>query len=338
MRSSTVDIHTHMVDAGWLELVSRRGAPELVLTEGPSGPLILGADGEASLRTNPRMLDYEARIAAMDEYGIDVAVVSLTSPNVYFGDGATSALAARLINDAMAAAQAAHPDRIRFLASLPFEHPDLALAELERAAGIGAAGLIVLCNVRGRDLTDDLFAPVWRGIEVSRLPVLLHPTDPPGSRSMGLSAVRASIGFPIDTTLAVAKLVVSGFFDTFPGLELIVAHAGGALPYLAGRLDLFELERATGERRIVAPPSEYLRRLRYDAVTYQHDALAMLVDLVGEERVLFGTDWPHPTDVPRLLAQVDALGPGASERVRGANAAELLSVGGRAAGAGRARR
>jgi len=149
----------------------------------------------------PEMFDYARRIQNMNKARVDLAIVSLTCPNVYWGDAETSLKAARIMNDDMAAAERAYPDRIRWLASLPWQYPSLALDELSRARAGGAVGVMVLGNIGGRSLTDPLFAGIWQAIDDAELPVLVHPTAPPGLREMDMSAhnLVPPIGFIFDT-------------------------------------------------------------------------------------------------------------------------------------------
>ena len=160
---------------------------------------------------------------------------------MFWGSPRNSLEAARLVNDDMAAQQQAFPDRIRFMCSLPWQHPKLALAELKRACDeLGAVGVMQLANVDGVSLTDKRFAPVWKEIDRRGLPVLIHPSAPPGTKYLDVMKYNliASVGFMFDTSLAVARMIFDGFLDRYPNLKLIAAHGGGALPYLAGRLDI----------------------------------------------------------------------------------------------------
>jgi aminocarboxymuconate-semialdehyde decarboxylase len=276
------------------------------------------------------MFDWGMRIAMMDEVGIDVSIVSLTCPSVFWGGREVSRDTARAINDWMAQAQRRWPDRIRWFATLPWQHAGDAQAELERACGEGAVGVLVLGNIAGAHLTDAAFAPVWEAIDRRGLPVLLHPTAPPGNRDQALEAYNliASIGFMWDTTLAVTRVVMNGFLDRYQELKLIVAHAGATLPYLAGRLDICH-ERmpacrvAIGDRK----PSSYLRRLWYDSIAYTPDALELCLKVAGPDRVLFGSDYPHNIGDPTgLLAMLDGLPAETRNAVRGGNAARLFGV------------
>ena len=183
--------------------------------------------------------NYTLRLRDMDAAGIDLAIVSLTCPNVFWGGEAVSREAARESNASMAAAQTTWPDRIRWLASLPWEYPEAAIEELRRSRDAGAVGVMMLANIAGASLTDARFAPVWAEIERLRLPVLVHPTDLPGIEAMNMRDydLSWSVGFIADTTLAFARLIFDGFLDRYPDLSLIASHGGGALPYIVGRFD-----------------------------------------------------------------------------------------------------
>jgi aminocarboxymuconate-semialdehyde decarboxylase len=186
------------------------------------------------------MFDWEARIANMDKARVDIAITSLTCPNAFWGSAEVSLKAARLMNDDMARAQKTWPERIRWFASLPWQHERLALDELRRACDAGAVGVMVLANIAGKTLTDSAFSSIWKEIDRRALPGLVQPTAPAGAKELGLHEFQltAPIGFTFDTSLAVARCIYDGFFDRYPNLKLIASHGGGALPYLVGRLDI----------------------------------------------------------------------------------------------------
>ena len=326
---TVVDVHTHMLTAAWLELLREHGAPRYSVQATVGGEDAVHLDGAPFMTLTTPMFDYEARIAAMDDAGVDLAIVSLTCPNAYWGTPEVSHRAAAIVNDDMAAARVRWPDRIGFFCSLPWEHADLARSELARACDLGALGVMVLANIAGRPLTDPAFAPIWEDIERRALPVLVHPTAPPGTAELDLAAYNlvASVGFVFDTTLAISRMIFDGFFDRYPDLVIIAGHGGGTLPYIVGRLDRCFEQMPACRERIQRPPSEYLRRLYYDSVLYEAEALRSCLDLAGPGHVLFGSDYPHNIgDMRGCLARVDALAPTVRHAVRGANAAELFRL------------
>jgi aminocarboxymuconate-semialdehyde decarboxylase len=326
--SLVVDVHTHMLSDGWLALLKEHGGPRYTVK-----PLnkndVIHLDGAPFMTPLPEMFDYDLRIRNMDKARVDLAVISLTCPNVYWGGPEISAKAARLMNDELAAAQGRHPDRLRWFAALPWQYPALAIEELRRARRAGAVGVIVLGNIGGQSLTDPAFAAIWDAIDEARLPVFVHPTAPPGVREMDTAAhnLVPPIGFMFDTSLAIARCIYDGFFDRYKNIQLIAAHGGGALPFLIGRLDICHERIPTCSARTKERPSSYLQRVCVDAVVYRQDALQMCLDVCGPENVLYGSDYPHNIgDMIGCLARVDGLPGDTRHLVRGKNAERVLRL------------
>jgi aminocarboxymuconate-semialdehyde decarboxylase len=321
-----VDVHTHMFTRRWLELLRSSGSPYGVVVR-PDGRDEVYRGATPVVFPQPGHFDYGIRLEQMDRAGIEVSIVSLTCPTVDWGGEAVSLAAARESNDSMAEAERAYPGRIRWFTSLPWQYPVRAVEELQRTADLGASGVMVLANVAGRSLTEDAFAPIWAEIERRRLPVLIHPGEPPGAdvMDMGKYDLSWSVGFMFDTTLAVTRMIFDGFLDRYPNLDLIVAHGGAALPYLIGRFEKGNEVELPQRRRMSLRPTDYLRRLYYDCITYDLGALRYLISVVGPDRVLFGTDWPHQVhDVAGSLAHTAALPPDERDAIRGANAVRLF--------------
>jgi len=327
---TVIDVHTHMLTREYLELLTEQGAPKYRRGINKAGQQVIRMWDAPFMTLFEPMWNYDLRIEDMDAAGVDLAIVSLTCPNAYFGDEPTSLKAAQLVNDSMAEQQDIRPDRIRWFASLPWQHEQSALKELDRTIEAGAVGVMVIANIDGNNLTDPGFAPIWRAIDQRHLPVLLHPGTPQGVREMGLDefGLVPPIGFTFDTTLAVSRMIFDGFFDRYSDLKLIASHGGGALPYLAGRLDrCYDMIPACSEF-IGEKPSEYLRRIYYDAVVYSPGALTLCLEVAGsDDRLLYGSDYPHNIgDMSGCLARVDALPRATANKIRGANAARLFNL------------
>ena len=198
-----------------------------------------------------------------------------------------------------------------------------------RARSDGALSVATLANIRGRDLGYPLFAPVWSEIDGLGLPVFVHPTIPPGGRDMRLDefSLATPVGFMVDTTLAFARLILSGFFDRYPNAKLIAPHGGGTLPYLSGRLDRSHETIPACRSAIKVPPSTYLRRMFYDSVVYEPRALAMCVAAGGADNVLYGTDFPHNVgDMKGILALVRGLPADQARKIAGENAMRVFRI------------
>ena len=320
-----IDVHTHMLSDEWLRLILAHGEG-YSLTEF-HGQRVFQFNGSPFMTLMDPMFDYAQRIEDMDKAGVDIAVVSLTCPSVYWGGEEISHHTARIMNDDMAQQQKNYPDRIRWFATLPWQYPQKAVEELERAAGIGTSGVFVSANVGGMSLTDPSFIPVWQAIDEKALPVLVHPTVPQGASQMDLKQYNLvpSIGFTFDTTLAVSRMIYDGFFDRYQKLKIIAAHAGGALPYLLGRLDRCYETMPACRETITELPSSYIDRIYFDAVTYRQDSLELCINVAGAANVMYGSDYPHNLgDMKGCLSRVDALPPEQRDAVRGKNAMRIF--------------
>jgi len=327
--SPVIDVHTHMLSKEWLALLEQHGGPHYTLKEVKGGLRAIHLEGAPFMTPVPNMFDWEARIKNMDKARVDVAVTSLTCPNAFWGSAEVSLKAARIMNDDMAEAQQTWPDRIRWFASLPWQHEALALQELKRACDAGAVGVMVLANIAGKTLTDPAFAKIWQEIDKRELPVLVHPSAPAGAKELQLHEFQltAPIGFTFDTSLAVARCIYDGFFDRYPDLKLIAAHGGGALPYLVGRLDICWDNIPAAAAKTRHPPREYMKRIYVDSVVFRQNVLDMCVSECGADNVLYGSDYPHTIgDMAGCLSRVEALRGPVRDKVRGENAQRIFKL------------
>ncbi len=321
-----IDVHTHMFTAQWLELLRKEGGKYNIQTR-PDGQNEVFRGNTPVVIPQKGHFDWELRIQHMDKAGIDISVVSLTCPNVYWGNEAVSCQAAREANDNVAEAQSRYPDRIRWFTSLPWEYPQRAIEELERTCRNGASGVMVLANVAGRSLTDPMFAPIWAAIDQRGLPVLVHPCDPPGVDFMDMTKfdLSWSVGFMFDTTLAITRMIFEGFFDQYPHLKVIASHGGGTLPYLVGRFEKGDEVEIPSRRQMKRKPTDYLRHIYYDTITYNPGALQYLISVVGPSQVMFGTDWPHQVhDTQGAFANTALLPEAQMQAIRSGNALKVF--------------
>ena len=322
-----IDVHTHMLNDQWLETILEHGGSYSLKELG--GQRAIHYDGAPFMTLMDGMFNYSKRIQAMDDAGVDLAIVSLTCPSVYWGGEEVSTATAQMMNDDMAFQQNNYPDRIRWFATLPWQYPDSAVQELIRAKGKGAVGVFVAASVTGMSLTDQTFVPIWEEIDKLQLPVLVHPGAPPGVGEMDMERYNLvySVGFMFDTTLAIARMIFDGFFDRYQNIDLIACHAGGALPYLIGRFDT-AFEKMPPCREVISQiPSEYFKRLYFDSIAYTQDALELCLNVAGSERALYGSDYPHNVgDMKGCLARVEALPTEARASVKGENARKLFQL------------
>jgi aminocarboxymuconate-semialdehyde decarboxylase len=327
MSVPVIDVHTHVLTEAWFALLKEHGGPRYSVKEVVGGLRSIHLDGAPFMTPIPPMFNYDTRIAEMDRHGVDVSVVSLTCPNVFWGTPQISLQAAQIMNDDMAQARAAYNGRIEWFCSLPWQHPELALPELERCVKAGAKGVMVLANITGEHLTDPRFASIWSAIDRHALPVLVHPTAPPGVAEMQMNEFQltASIGFTFDTTLALARMIYDGFFDRYPRLKIIGSHGGGALPFLIARMDQCWRYIPACQEKIKIEPQEYMHRIYCDCVVFSPEALDLTLKTFGADNVLYGSDYPHTIgDMPGTVARMNALPRVSRDKVRGLNAQRIF--------------
>jgi len=318
-----------MFGNAWLEQLKKYGGPDYGSETLHDRRDYLIEKGTPACAFEVEAFDYDRRIKGMDEHAIDIAIVSLTSPNVFWGSAEVSAETARLANDDMVAGQTAYPDRIRFFASIPWEHPELALEELDRSLGMGAVGVMALAHINKRHLIDPLFEPIWNELDRLSLPVLVHPTAPFGAKEAEFGIERIlmpAAGFMFDTSLGVARMVIDGFFDRYRNVKIIAAHGGGYLPYIAGRMDVFFGEDTLVEMKIQQPPSSYLDRIYYDSIVYDMGGLDLCLDIAGPNNIMFGTDYPMPADIPKLKGLADRLPQDQANAIKSKNAMSVFKL------------
>lgn len=302
-----VDIHTHVYPERYVALLRARNAvPRIVNRGGMDRMLILpGEDADGSTAAGRPLgseyWDRDRKLAFMDRHGIGVSVLSPANPWLDFLDADEAGPAAATINEGMEEMVAGGQNRLYGMGLLPRDSV-LAARELERIAALPhLRGAAIGTTGAGKGLDDPAMDAVWAAAERTGAMIFVHPHYGLGTEHMrGYGhGMLLALGFPFETTTAITRLILGGTFDRFPGLKVMVAHSGGALPYLAGRLDACIGDHADPNVRLKQEPSAYLRMMYYDAISYSTDTLRLLISLVGADRLMFGTDHPFfPPDVP----------------------------------------
>jgi 6-methylsalicylate decarboxylase len=310
-----VDVHAHFLTERYCDEASRAGHPQ--------------PDGMPAWPQWSR----SRQLRLMDSLGIDVAMLSISSPGVHFGDDAAAVALARHVNDEAVALAAGSGGRLEFLAALPLPDVAASVAELRRLAGSpGFRGAVVLSQAGGHYPGEPRFDPVWSELEAQAGVVLVHPTSPPGWQLVSPDRPRPAIEFPFETTRAAASLMEHAVPQRFSQIRFILPHCGGALSALIDRLELFRLAGLMGDQP--EPLTDALGRFWFDTAGSPFPALLpALRQHVGAERLLYGSDFcfTPPVGVALQLGALDAAQPPAGwpnwRAGLAANAAALLGSG-----------
>lgn len=323
-----IDFHNHFYPSEYLQALQDQPSNVGVTFDSEQNP-VLHYPGDYNVVV-PGHRDIAFRETALEEAGVGKQVLTFTSPGTHIEPPERSVELARMVNDALAAAIANRAEHFTALATLPLNDPTASLEEFERATDeLGFTGFMLFSNINGVALSDERFWPLYERASERGTVLYIHPIHPVGVEAMTDYWLMPLVGFAFDTTLAASKLVFSGVVERFPGIHWVLAHLGGAIPYLAERLDrgyrAFEECRANISR----PPSEYLKSFYYDTVNFDPKALQLAIDFAGVDQLLAGSDYPHKIgSLERMLESIGALDLTEAERAKilGGNAADLLNL------------
>ena len=303
-----LDLHTHFYTPEYFQAVSDLPS-EFSFAESSTGQTIITYRGARFFGVTPAMTNVAQRIEDMDRVGIDVEVVSLSTPNVFFTTAEHQPRVARMINDSYAELIVKHPKRFKGFASIPMDAPDAAVSELHRAINdLKLNGVVLLSNIGGKPLTSPEYRPFFAEANRMSLCIFLHPMLPANADSFREYVLGPIIGFPFDTSLAVARMCYDGMFEDFPDIRWIIGHLGGAVPYLMERMDNGFRDFADCRAKIDKLPSEYLKRLHYDTVSFSQHTLTMVRNMVGADHMVMGSDYPHLLgSIDRAVSSIEGL-------------------------------
>jgi len=303
-----LDLHTHFYTQEYFQTI-RNLPSEFSFGASPSGQTIITYRGARFFGVTPAMTDVAKRIEDMDRVGIDVEVVSLSTPNVFFTDAEHQPSVARMVNDSYAELIAKHPKRFKGFASIPMDAPDAALRELHRTIDeLKLNGVILLSNIGGKALTSPEYRSFFEEANRMKLCIFLHPMIPAQSDAFREYVLGPIIGFPFDTSLAVARMCYDGMLAEFPDIRWIVGHLGGAVPYLMERMDNGYRDFPECRAKIDQLPSFYLKRLYYDTVSFSPHTLTMARNMVGADHMVMGSDYPHLLgSIDRAVSSIESL-------------------------------
>lgn len=332
-RQGGIDLHTHIFPRGWEDFAARFGGdrwPRLVGDPGAACKLYVGETFNRTL--TPHAFDPARRIEDMDRTGIARQLLSPAPPTFcYWAPGPAAAEWCRMVNDAIAAAVSRHPDRFLGAGGLPLQAPDLAVKELERVAiSLRFPAVEIGASVEGRDLDDASLDPVWEAAAALGVAVFVHPQAPIlGNDRFRKNNLTQVAGFPLETALAMTRVIFGGVLDRRPALRWLFAHGGGAFAFTLGRVDNAWRHRDIIRQDCPNLPSSYTDRFYVDSAVFDEKALKLLVDVMGSERVMLGSDHPFPLgeqQIGALVGNAGFLDDAGRQRILAGNARHFFNL------------
>jgi aminocarboxymuconate-semialdehyde decarboxylase len=289
-----LDAHAHWFPPEWMDLLEREGPRHGVVLEQNKHGYRTAEGGGLPFRQTfaPDMIDLSCVVDSMVAARLDLRILSLTNPMVFWAPDGLGLELARTFNDACGEAIRKHPSKIRGAITLPLQSPALALKELERAADIpGMCCAYSAMHINGINIDHKSFWPIYEFCQDRKLPLCLHPVAPCGGTDrLADYHMRNVVGNPHESAIGAACLIFGGVLDAFPGLQILMPHAGGSFPWLVGRWDN-GIKRRPELAHVKQFASEYLRRFHYDTISHDAPMIRFLIDRIGADRFVLGTDY-----------------------------------------------
>jgi aminocarboxymuconate-semialdehyde decarboxylase len=321
-----IDVHNHYYPPAYLDALRTKTTNVTVGIDADGNPLLY-YPGDYNIVV-PGHRDIAYREQVLVEHGVDRQVVTLTTPGTHVESPERAASLAALVNDAFAEVVATRGRHFSALATLPLNDPAAAARELERAVTkLRLPGAMVFSNVNGTPLADDRFTPLYETANALGAVLSIHPNHPVSVEAMTEFWLMPLVGFLMDTTLAAAHLVFAGVPERFPRIKWVLGHLGGAIPYLAERLDRGYYAFKECRRHIPQEPSHYLRGFYYDTVNFDPNSLNLAIAFAGADHILAGSDYPHQIgSIPKMLSSLRSLAIDEDTKagILGGNAARLM--------------
>ncbi len=321
-----IDFHNHFYPREYIEAL-QTGPSNIKVTYDENNNPLLHYPGDYNILV-PSHRDIDFREQAIKKAGIDKQILTFTTPGTQIESPERSVELAQIANDGFARIKDERSNRFTALATLPLNDPEASVIEFERAFNdLGFKGVMVFSNINGIALSDRRFWPLYEKASDLNAVFYIHPNFPVGVEAMTEYWLMPLIGFTFDTTLAAAKLVFSGVVEKFPGIRWVLGHLGGAIPYLAERLDRGYFAFKECREHINKPPSEYLKEFYYDTVNFDLKALKLAIDFAGADHLVAGSDYPHQIgSLEKMVESIGKLDISSEEKagIFGGNAIHLL--------------
>lgn len=323
-----IDFHNHYYPPEFLDRL-RSEPSNFRVTDDDEGNPVLHSPGDYNVIV-PGHRDIDVRVSVLDEAGVDKQVLTFTAPGTSIESPERAAELATIVNDGLASARDRYPEHFTALAHLPLNNPQAALRELDRVLDeLNFPGVMLYSNASGVPLADERFWPLYERADQAEAIIYIHPTYPLGVEAMEEYMLMPLVGFLMDTTLATAHLVYAGVPERFPRIRWVLCHTGGAIPFLAERLDRGFEAYSRCRSNISRLPSEYLRDFYYDTVNFDPACLKLALDFAGAGRIVAGSDYPHMIgSLGKMKSSISALGLSMEkeEAVMSGNARGLLGL------------
>ena len=327
----TVDIHCHVHIPAAAEIAEPHFKPEMEPGILYANELTRQINQQQNVDRMPHLTTVDHRLIDMDKMGIDLQTIIPPPFQAYYWlDPDAGMKASQLVNDGLAEIVDDMPDRFVAFGNIPLQDVDMAVAELERGVTkLGLKGFQILTNVNGSEISDPRLDPFWAKAQELDTLIFIHPNGFTSAERFKDHYFNNVIGNPLETTIAVHRLIFDGVMERFPNLRILLAHGGGYLPAYSGRIDHVWGAREDGRQHISQAPTSYLKKMWLDTVVFTPHQLKYLIEQYGTDKLVMGTDYPYDMgdyDPVGLVDSVDTLDAGDKAAIWGGNAKTLLKL------------
>ena len=329
-----IDTHAHALDEAFLDGLCRTPAYGLVAERGKDGRFWIRRGDARAHSLDENLFDVPKRVASLARRNVSLQLIGPPPGFVAWPGGAADVAYARALNEHGARIAAQGEGRLEVMATVAMAEPERVAYELERAVDRhGCRSALLPSTAGGPPLDGPQFDPLFAVAERLGLLLFMHPVSAETPVRFPLYGVQVLVQWPFETTLAVTRMIFEGVFDRHPGLQLLLAHGGGNLIFLKGRLNsAYEAQGWEADpyyrKNVSRPPGDYYRRLYFDTCALSPESVDFTIQVAGADRVMFGTDYPFDIGDPeakRALPALERLPDAARERIFSANASELLA-------------
>ena len=327
MYKEMIDFHTHIYPPNLPDYNKLYGSNQYVTLEKHDGETWMISEGKKFRRIHPNCYDLDERIKEMDKTNVQKQVLSIV-PILFHYNVPKNEIGqvVNYMNDFLAACVEKYPDRFMALGSLPMQDPQRCLFEIE-CMGDRLIGYQIGSNINGKNLDNEIFYPIWEEMERRNLVLFVHPWDMMGQEEMVDYWLPWLVGMPAETTRAICSMMFGGIFDKYPKLKVVFAHGGGSFCGTIGRIQHgYEVRPDLCACKCKLPPKKYCGKFWTDSLVHSPNALIRLKNLIGDDRIVLGTDYPFPLGekVPGSILKEAKMGKKINDKIRKGNLLDLL--------------